>query len=144
MVDSKQIKTAPLPKLFDTLNVDGTRSGNHKVTQFVLLELENIDMVVIGLNGTDIFLEYDWLIKHILEVIGTKRQYGLQDVQINTRYSTRIFCLNIRLKELHQQKKQIKNTGKIEKKLNSTNTKDLPSTFDLLLIYSTRKNLRSY
>ena len=101
-------------------------------------------MVVIGLNGTDIFLEYDWLIKHILEVIGTKRQYGLQDVQINTRYSTRIFCLNIRLKELHQQKKQIKNTRKIEKKLNSTNTKDLPSTFDLLLIYSTRKNLRSY
>ena len=73
MVDSKQIKTAPLPKLFDTLNVDGTRSGNHKVTQIVLLELENIDMVVIGLNGTDIFLEYDWLIKHILEVIGTKR-----------------------------------------------------------------------
>ena len=108
------------------------------------MELENIDMVVIGLNDTDIFLGYDWLIKHILEVIGTKRQYGLQDVQINTRYSTRIFCSNIRLEELYQQKKQIKNTRKIEKKLNSTNTKDLPSTFDLLLIYSTRKNLRSY
>jgi len=112
VIDSKQIKTASLPRLFDTFNVDRTRSGNHKVTQFALLELENINIVVIDLNGTYIFLGHDWLIKHIPEVNWNKRQYGLQDVQRNTRYSTRIFCSNIRLEELHQLKKQIKDTRK--------------------------------
>jgi len=29
-----------IPKLFDTFNIYGTRSENHKVTQFVPLELE--------------------------------------------------------------------------------------------------------
>jgi len=59
-----------LPKLFNIFNVDKTRSKNHRVTQFVLLELEinkhieNIDIVVINLNSMDIFLEYDLLVKH--------------------------------------------------------------------------------
>jgi len=59
-----------LPKLFNIFNVDKTRSKNHRVTQFVLLELEinkhieNIDIVVINLNSIDIFLEYNLLVKH--------------------------------------------------------------------------------
>ena len=64
----KWIKIILLPKLFNIFNVDKTRSKNHRVTQFVLLELEinkHIEnIVVINLNSMDIFLEYDLLVKH--------------------------------------------------------------------------------
>jgi len=49
---------------------------------FVLLELKingHIDAVVTDLNGTDIFLEYGWLVKHNPEVnwnIGTIQSKG--------------------------------------------------------------------
>lgn len=39
LVKEERIKTAPLPRLFDIFNADRTRSGNHKVTWFVLLKL---------------------------------------------------------------------------------------------------------
>jgi len=33
---------------------------------------EQIDVVVMDLNGIDMFLEYDWLVKHNLEVDWSK------------------------------------------------------------------------
>lgn len=60
----------PLPRPFNNFNTTKTRSRNHRVTQFVPLELEtnryteNIDVVVIDLNYMDIFLGYNWLVKH--------------------------------------------------------------------------------
>ena len=62
----------PVDKIFEVFNVDGTR--NRAVTQRVLLEIEinghkkRISAVVIDLNGTDMFLGYDWLVKHNPEV----------------------------------------------------------------------------
>ena len=65
---------APLSRPFDTFNIDRTRSGNYKVTQFIPLEteinryIENIDIIVIDLNSINMFLKYNWLIKHNSEV----------------------------------------------------------------------------
>ena len=59
-------------KSFKVFNVDRTR--NREVTRFALLKVETngfkkwIDIAVIDLNGTDIFLGYNWLVKHNLEV----------------------------------------------------------------------------
>ena len=72
LVKKERIKTEPIDKSFKIFNVD--RSKNGKVTWFVLLELEinrhkkHIDMAVMDLNSTDMFLEYDWLVKHNPEV----------------------------------------------------------------------------
>ena len=61
-----------LPRLFNYFNTTKTKCRNHRVTQFALLELEtnkyteNIDVVVIDLNYMDMFLEYNWLVKHNL------------------------------------------------------------------------------
>ena len=58
--------------LTQNISVYGTGSGNHKVTQFVPLELEingyteNINIVVIDSNSIDIFLEHDQLVKYNL------------------------------------------------------------------------------
>ena len=72
LVKGKKIKTEPMERLFKVFNTDGTKNG--EVTWFALLEVEinghkeQIDTVVTDLNGTDMFLGYDWLVKHNLEV----------------------------------------------------------------------------
>ena len=72
LVKEEQIKIELLPKSFEFFNTDRTK--NRKVTQFVSLELEinryikNINIAVMDLNSIDIFLEYNWLVKHNLEV----------------------------------------------------------------------------
>ena len=56
-------------KVFDT---DGTK--NRKVTKVVPLEIEinghkeQLEAAVMDLNGTDMFLDHDWLVKHNSEV----------------------------------------------------------------------------
>ena len=62
----------PINRLFEIFNIDRTKNG--EVTWFAPLELEinrhieYIDTAVIDLNGIDIFLGYDWLVKYNLEV----------------------------------------------------------------------------
>ena len=66
------IKTEPMDRLFEVFNINRTK--NREVIIFVLLKLEisrhteRIDTVVTDLNGMDMFLGYDWLVKHNLEV----------------------------------------------------------------------------
>ena len=57
-------------------------------------------MVVTDLNGIDIFLEHDWLVKHNSEVNWDKNKYGLKNIWKNTEYSIRIFHLNQELEKL--------------------------------------------
>ena len=64
----KKIKTEPIDILFEVFNANGTK--NEKVTRFALLEveinrhMEKINSVVINLNRINMFLGYDWLVKH--------------------------------------------------------------------------------
>ena len=59
-------------KLFKVFNVNGTKNG--EVTWFTPLEVEinrykeYINIAVMDLNSTDMFLGYDWLFKHNPEV----------------------------------------------------------------------------
>ena len=61
-----------MDRSFEVFNADGTK--NKEVMRSVPLKLEinkhteKINIVVIDLNSMDIFLEYDWLIKHNPEV----------------------------------------------------------------------------
>jgi len=66
---------------------------------------ENINIVVMDLNSTGIFLEYNWLVKYNPEVKWTKEQYDLQDAQRNAKYSTMTFCSYSEPEGLHQWKK---------------------------------------
>ena len=58
--------------LFKIFNADGTK--NREVIRFVPLKMEinryreQIDIAVTDLNNIDIFLEYNWLVKHNPEV----------------------------------------------------------------------------
>ena len=62
----------PLNISFKVFNTDGIK--NREVIRFTPLEIEinghkkQIDVAVTDLNGMNIFLEYDWLVKHNPEV----------------------------------------------------------------------------
>ena len=65
-----------MDRSFKVFNADRTKNG--EVTQFVPLEVEinrhkeQINVVVTNLNGTDMFLGYDWLVKYNPEVDWSK------------------------------------------------------------------------
>ena len=72
LVKKEKIKMEPMDRFFEVFNADRTKNG--EVTRFAPLEVEidrhkeRIDVAVIDLNGTDMFLGYDWLVKHNPEV----------------------------------------------------------------------------
>ena len=78
-----------MDRLFEIFNADRTK--NREVTQYALLEVEinrhkkNIDAAVTDLNGIDMFLGYNWLVKHNPEVnwnIGKNMVYKMsKDIQ---------------------------------------------------------------
>jgi len=72
LVKDKRIPTKPINFSFEVFNTNGMKNG--EVTKMVSLEIkinghkETLEAAVTNLDGTDIFLEHDWLVKHNLEV----------------------------------------------------------------------------
>jgi len=72
LVKNKRIQTKLIDFSFKVFNADGTK--NREVTKVVPLEIkinghkETLEAAVTDLDGTDMFLGYDWLVKHNPEV----------------------------------------------------------------------------
>jgi len=72
LVKEKRIQTRPINFSFKVFNVDRTK--NREVTKVASLEIEinghkeQLEAVVMDLNGMDIFLGHNWLVKHNPEV----------------------------------------------------------------------------
>ena len=72
LVEEERINIKPIDKSFKVFNANRTK--NREVTRFALLELkinghtERIDTVITDLNSTDMFLRYDYLVKHNPEI----------------------------------------------------------------------------
>jgi len=72
LVKDKRIQSRPINFLFKVFNTDGTK--NREVTKVAPLEVEinrhkkTLEAAVTDLDGTDMFLGHDWLVKHNLEV----------------------------------------------------------------------------
>jgi len=72
LVKNKKIPTKLINFSFEVFNVDGTK--NREVTKVAPLKIEinghkkQLEAVVTDLDGTDIFLGHDWLVKHNPEV----------------------------------------------------------------------------
>jgi len=68
LVKEEKIKIKLLNVSFEVFNADGTKNG--EVTRIVPLEVEinihkeQINVTVTDLNRTDMFLKYNWLVKH--------------------------------------------------------------------------------
>ena len=72
LVKDKKIKTKPINFSFKVFNIDGMKNG--EVTKVASLEIkinshkEQLDVAVMNLDKTDMFLGHDWLVKHNPEV----------------------------------------------------------------------------
>ena len=72
LVKDKRIQTRPINFLFEVFNADGTK--DREVIRVALLEIKingykkQLKAVVTNLNGTDMILGLNWLVKHNLEV----------------------------------------------------------------------------
>ena len=72
LVKDKRIQTKPINFSFEVFNADGTKNG--EVTKVAPLEIkinrhkETLEVTVMDLDGMDMFLGHDWLVKYNLEV----------------------------------------------------------------------------
>jgi len=72
LVKNKRIQTKPINCSFEVFNANRTK--NREVTKIASLEIkinrhkETLEVAVMDLDGTDMFLGHDWLVKHNLEV----------------------------------------------------------------------------
>ena len=72
LVKDKRIQTKPINFSFEVFNAD--RSKNREVTKVAPLEIEingykeTLEAVVTDLDGMDMFLGHNWLVKYNLEV----------------------------------------------------------------------------
>jgi len=129
LVKDKRIQTKPINFSFEVFNVDGTKNG--EVTRVAPLEIKinshkkQLEAVVTDLDGMDMFLGHDWLVKHNPEVNwknGTirftrcLRQCTMKHEDI--RFKTR------RTKAMDTTEQD---NGKIGKEPDKTNPEDLPN-----------------
>ena len=128
LVKEKRIQTKPLNFLFKVFNVDRTK--NREVTKVVPLEIkinrhkETLEEAVIDLDGTDMFLGHDQLVKHNLEVNWkngtikfTRCPESCTMKHKDIRFKTR------RIKAMNTTEQ---NNGEIGKELDKTNPEELP------------------
>ena len=72
LVKDKRIQTKPINFSFEVFNADRMKNG--EVTRVAPLEIEingykkQLEVAVIDLDGMDMFLDHDWLVKHNPEV----------------------------------------------------------------------------
>ena len=72
LVKDKRIQTKKINFSFKVFNADGTK--NREMTRMAPLEIEinshkkKLEVAVIDLDGMDMFLGHDWLVKHNPEV----------------------------------------------------------------------------
>jgi len=128
LVKDKRIQTKPINFSFEVFNADGTKNG--EVTRVVPLEIkinsykEQLEAAVTDLDRTDMFLGYNWLVKH--------------NPEVNWKNSTIRFtrCLGqctMKHKDIRFKTRRTKamdtteqDNGEICKEQDKTNSEDLP------------------
>ena len=131
LVKDKRIQTKPINFSFKVFNIDRTK--NREVTRVAPLEIEingykeQLEVAIMDLNGMDIFLDHDWLVKHNLKVNwknGTIRFTRYPESctmeHKNIRFKTR------RTKAMENTETKEQNNNEIGKEPDRTNLEDLP------------------
>ena len=121
----------PINFSFKVFNVDGTK--NREVTRVAPLEIEitghkeQLEAAVTDLNGMDMFLGHDWLVKHNPEVNwknGTIKFTRCPGSCTIKHKDIRFKTQRIKTMETIETKEQ--DNSKIGKELDRTNPEDLP------------------
>jgi len=133
LVKDKRIQTKPINFSFEVFNADGTKNG--EVTKVVPLEIEinghkeTLEVAVTDLDGTDMFLGHDWLVKHNLEVNWQNRVIKFTRCPGNCKMKHEDIWFKARRNKTTEttvtMEKKEQDNGKIGKELDKTNPEDL-------------------
>ena len=114
--------------LFEVFNANGTKNG--EVTRVASLEIEinrhkeQLEAAVIDLNGMDMFLGHDWLVKYNLEVNWKNGMIQFTKYSESCKMKHQDIEFKTRRTQVMETKEQ--NNKEIRKKSDTTNPEDLP------------------
>jgi len=131
LVKDKRIQMRPINFSFEVFNADGTK--NREITKVVPLEIEinrykeKLEAAVMDLDGMDMFLRHDWLVKHNLEVNWKNSTIKFTKCPENcTMEHKNIQFKSRRTKATETMDNKEQDNGEIGKELDKTNPEDLP------------------
>ena len=130
LVKDKRIQIKSIDFSFKVFNADGTK--NREVTKVAPLEIEinghkeTLEAAVTDLDGTDIFLGHNWLVKHNLEVNWRNGTIKFTRCPGNCTMTYKDTRFNSRLTKETATDKMEQDNGKIGKEPDRTNPEDLP------------------
>jgi len=128
LVKDKRIQTKPINFSFEVFNVDGTKNG--EVTRVAPLEIEinghkeQLEAAVIDLDGTDMFLGHDWLVKHNLEV--NWKNGTIKFTRCPGQCTMKHEDIRFKTRRTKATDNMEQDNSEIGKELNKTNPEDLP------------------
>ena len=125
LVKDEKIQMKSINFFFEVFNIDRTKNG--EVTKMAPLKIkinghkEKLEALVIDLDGTDMFLGHDWLVKHNPEVNWKNGTIKFTRCPDNCTITHKDIWFNSRrTKEMKQ------DNSEVGKKPNKTNSEDLP------------------
>jgi len=131
LVKDKRIQMKSIDFSFEVFNADGTKNG--EVTKVAPLEIEinghkeTLEAAVMDLDGTDMFLGHDWLVKHNPEVNWRNRTIKFTRCPGNCTMTHKDIQFNSRqIKKTETKDNQEQDNGEIRKEPGKTNPEDLP------------------
>ena len=136
LVKDKRIQTKPINFSFEVFNANGTKNG--EITKVAPLEVEinrhkeTLEAIVTDLDGTDMFLGHNWLVKHNLEVNWKNSTVKFTKCPGNcTMKHKNIQFKSRRTKTTETMDNKEQDNGEIGKEPDKTNPKDLPEYIQL-------------
>ena len=130
LVKEKKIQMKNIDFSFEVFNTDGTKNG--EVTKVAPLEVEinghkeTLEAVVTDLDGMDMFLGHDWLVKHNPEVNWKNGTIKFTRCSGNCTMTHKDIQFNSRQTKETATDKTEQDNGEIGKEPDKTNLEDLP------------------
>jgi len=129
LVRDKRIQTRPINFSFKVFNADKTK--NRKFTKVASLEIKinrhkkQLEVAVTDLNGTDMFLGHDWLVKHNPEV--NWKNETIKFIRCPRSYTMKHQDIGFKTRRTKAMETIIQDNGEIRKEPDKTNPEDLPN-----------------
>ena len=127
LMKDKRIQTKLINFSFEVFNIDRTKNG--EVTRVVSLEIkinrhkEQLEAAVIDLNGTDMFLGHNWLVKHNPEV--NQKNGKIQFTRCPGSCKMKYQDIKFKTRRTQAMETKEQNNDQIGKKSNTMNPEDL-------------------
>jgi len=133
LVKEKKIQTKPINFSFEVFNTDRTK--NREVTRVAPLEIEinshkeQLEAAVTDLDGTNMFLGHDWLVKHNLEV--NWKNSTIKFTRCSEQCTMKHEDIRFKTRRTKTMDTTEQDNGEIGKEPDKTNPEDLPDYIQL-------------